>query len=65
MRLFYGFGSGYKLNVAKRKREQHIRVLIVNQIYTGITYAAQLRFLSRAKARRDRGRFWPSRPKRC
>src|SRR6185369_17249590 len=26
---------------------------------------AQLRFLSRAKARRDRGRFWPSRPLRC
>ena len=31
MRLFYGFGSGYKLNVAKRKREQHIYVLTVNK----------------------------------
>ena len=61
MRLFYGFGSGYKLNVAKRKHEQHICVLTVNknarQIYTDITYADQLRFLLRAKARRDRGRF--------
>jgi len=53
------FRLGYKLNTEKRKRQ--FLLCYTEMLFTFL----RLRSLLHAKARCDRGRFWPSRPLRC